>query len=117
MIPHPQKKQWKATYHKVYALGLRLIMNEEMKFGELTSQELNIGDIVEWSNWNDVNNNWDVKYGIITDVTNEIKAGRFVSVSKVIPINGPNAEMEFFTLSLKVVSHSKREELENEAQS
>jgi len=25
--------------------------------------------------------------------------------------------MEFFTLSLKVVSHSKREELENEVQS
>ena len=92
-------------------------MNEEMKFGELTSEELNIGDIVEWSNWNDSNSNWDVKYGIITDVTNEIKAGRLVSVSRVIPINGPKTEMEFFTLSLKVVSHSKREELENEVQS
>ena len=92
-------------------------MNEEKKFGELTSEELNIGDIVEWSNWNEVNNTWDVKYGIITAVTNEIKAGRLVSVSKVIPINGPNAEIEFFTLSLKVVSHSKRKELENEVQS
>jgi hypothetical protein len=92
-------------------------MNEEMKFGELSSEELNIGDIVEWSNWNDADSAWDIKYGIITDVTNEIKAGRLVSVSKVIPLNGPTAEMEFFTLSLKVVSHSKREELENEAQS
>jgi len=92
-------------------------MNEEMKFGELSSQELNVGDIVEWSNWNDADDDWDVKYGIITDVTNEIKAGRLVSVSRVIPLNGPQLEMEFFTLSLKVVSHSKRQELENEAQS
>ena len=88
-----------------------------MKFGELSSQELNVGDIVEWSNWNDADDDWDVKYGIITDVTNEIKAGRLVSVSRVIPLNGPQLEMEFFTLSLKVVSHSKRQELENEAQS
>ena len=92
-------------------------MNEEKKFGELAGDELNIGDIVEWSNWNDTENDWEVKYGIITDVTNEIKAGRLVSVSKVIPINGPQTEMEFFTLSLKVVSHSKREELKNEVQS
>ena len=92
-------------------------MNEEKKFGELTAEELNIGDIVEWSNWNDIENDWEVRYGIITNVTNEIKAGRLVSVSKVIPINGPNAEIEFFTLSLKVVSHSKRKELENEVQS
>ncbi len=88
-----------------------------MKFGELSSQELNVGDIVEWSNWNDADDDWDVKYGIITEVTNEIKAGRLVSVSRVIPINGPPTEMEFFTLSLRVVSHSKRQELENEAQS
>ena len=92
-------------------------MNEEKKFGELTADELNIGDIVEWSNWNDTENDWEVRYGIITDVTNEIKAGRLVSVSRVIPINGPQTEMEFFTLSLKVVSHSKREELKNEVQS
>jgi hypothetical protein len=92
-------------------------MNEERKFGELTADELNIGDIVEWSNWNDIENDWEVRYGIITNVTNEIKAGRLVSVSKVIPINGPQTEMEFFTLSLKVVSHSKREELKNEVQS
>tara|TARA_Y100000310_G_scaffold27533_1_gene26170 strand:- start:16 stop:294 length:279 start_codon:yes stop_codon:yes gene_type:complete len=92
-------------------------MNEEKKFGELAGDELNIGDIVEWSNWNDTENDWEVRYGIITDVTNEIKAGRLVSVSRVIPINGPQTEMEFFTLSLKVVSHSKREELKNEVQS
>ena len=92
-------------------------MNEKEKFGELASAELNIGDIVEWSNWNDTEAGWEVRYGIIKEVTNEIKAGRLVSVSRVIPINGPKTEMEFFTLSLKVVSHSKREELENEVQS
>ena len=40
-----------------------------------------------------------------------------MSVSKVIPLNGPKVEVEFFTLSLRVVSHAKREELQNEVQS
>jgi hypothetical protein len=92
-------------------------MNEEKKFGELTADELFSSLFVEWSNWNDTEAGWEVRYGIITEVTNEIKAGRLVSVSRVIPINGPATEMEFFTLSLRVVSHSKREELKNEVQS
>ena len=55
-------------------------MNEKEKFGELASQALNIGDIVEWSSWNFEFNNWDAKYGIITEIKNEIKGGRLVSV-------------------------------------
>ena len=70
----------------------------------------------EWSNWNEEIHDWSVKYGIITGITNDIKAGRLVSVSKVVPLNGPRAEVEFFTLSLRVVSHAKREELQSEVQ-
>ena len=92
-------------------------MNDDLKFGELAASELQIGDIVEWSNWNEQIQDWDVKYGIITEIINDIKGGRLVSVSKVIPLNGPKVEVEFFTLSLRVVSHAKREELQNEVES
>jgi len=91
-------------------------MNEDKKFGELTASGIEVGDIVEWSNWNEEIHDWSVKYGIITGITNDIKAGRLVSVSKVVPLNGPRAEVEFFTLSLRVVSHAKREELQSEVQ-
>jgi hypothetical protein len=89
-------------------------MNEKEKFGELAAEALNIGDIVEWSSWNFEFDDWDIKYGIITEIKNEIKGGRLISVSKVAPLSGSKAEMEFFTLGLKPISHSKREKLQNE---
>jgi hypothetical protein len=92
-------------------------MNEKEKFGEITSEALNVGDIVEWSSWNVEFSDWDVKYGIITEIKTEMKGGRLVSVSKVAPLIGNKIEVEFFTLSLRPVSQTKRDKLKNEFQS
>jgi len=93
-------------------------MDESLKFGELLARELSVGDIVEWSKWNEEENDWKIHYGIIIDIKNEIKSNRLVSVSRVIPLQGHHGpEIEFFTLSLRLVSPSKREELSNEVQS
>ena len=89
-------------------------MIEDLKFGELTAQELSIGDIVEWSTWNSKKDAWDMNYGIITSIRNEIKSNRLISVSKVLPLSNTYQELEFFTLSLKLVSPSKKEKLTNE---
>jgi hypothetical protein len=89
-------------------------MNEKLKFGELLAKSLDVGDIVEWSKWNSDLDKWDIHYGIITSVKNEIKSNRLVSISKVMPLNMPAYEIEFFTLSLRLVSPSKREELSSE---
>ena len=89
-------------------------MNEKLKFGELLAKSLGVGDIVEWSKWNNDLDKWDVYYGIITSVKNEMKSNRLVSISKVMPLNSPLQEIEFFTLSLRLVSPSKREELSSE---
>jgi len=92
-------------------------MNEKKKFGELAAEGLGVGDIVEWSAWNGAEAEWDVKYGIITAIKNEIKGGRLVSVSSVVPLNGPKLEVEFFTLSLRPVSQPNREKINHEIKS
>jgi hypothetical protein len=89
-------------------------MNKKPIFGEIFAKNLDVGDIVEWSKWNAAQDRWDMNYGIIIKVKNEIKSNRFVSISRVIPINDVAGELEFFTLSLKLVSAAKREELTHE---
>lgn len=89
-------------------------MNEKPIFGENYATNLEVGDIVEWSKWNTEKNGWDMHYGIIIKVKNEIKSNRLVSISRVIPLSDSNRELEFFTLSLRLVSPSKREQIKNE---
>lgn len=79
-------------------------MEEKSKFGEITGSEFQIGDLVEWSRWDKENQSFEMNYGIITEVINEIKSNRLVSVSKVVPVTAPSVEMEFFTLSLRLIS-------------
>ena len=83
-----------------------MIFQKKSEFGEMSSKEFNIGDIVEWSIWNTIQEEWSLKYGIVSDIKNEIRGNRLVSVSKVIPLNESSTEIEFFTLSLRLVSHS-----------
>ena len=89
-------------------------MTERDEFGELSANELFVGDIVEWSRWNSELEDWDHHYGIIIGVKNEIKSNRMVSISRVMPLHSPTNEIEFFTLSLRLVSPSKRKELSHE---
>jgi len=79
-------------------------MKEKAIFGETAGGEFQIGDLVEWVRWNKEENVFEPQYGLITEVKNEIKSNRLVSVSRVIPLNAPSSEKEFFTLSLRLVS-------------
>ena len=85
-----------------------MLMKEKIKFGELKAKELKIGDIVSWSKWNVETENWDEFMGVLLDTRNELVGNRLVSISKVMPLNNnmTSGELEFFTLSLKLVSHS-----------
>ena len=83
-------------------------MIESKVFGKTAADSFSIGDIVQWSSWNMEKQDWDEHYGIITDISNKLKSNRLVSVSKVRPLNSTNTEIEFFTLSLKMVSKVDR---------
>jgi len=79
-------------------------MDEKDPFGEVHSKEFAIGDIVEWSTWNSEFERWDRLYGVLLTIDNEIRSNRLVSVSKVMPLHSPNIELEFFTMSLRLVT-------------
>jgi|TARA_R110002074_G_scaffold154450_1_gene310007 hypothetical protein len=83
-------------------------MIEKEKFGELFSEELEIGDIVEWTTWNSKEENWDHNYGVLMSICNEVRTNHIVSISKVMPINGIHIELEFFTMSLRKVTKQER---------
>ena len=79
-------------------------MTKDSVFGESAAKSLTVGDIVEWSRWNSKENSWDMNYGLITNISNEIRSNRLVSICKVMPLNGTTHELEFFTLSLRLIS-------------
>jgi len=83
-------------------------MSKYKLFGGIAAESFSVGDIVQWSSWNMEKQNWDDNYGIITDISSVFKSNRLVSISKVSPLNDTNSEIEFFTLSLKMVSKVDR---------
>ena len=82
-------------------------MDEKDNFGELTAKIFDIGDIVEWSTWDSELDNWNSHYGLVINIKNDIRSGRLVSISTVKPVNDTAAEIEFFTVSLKLISKSR----------
>ena len=83
-------------------------MGKHKLFGGIAADSFSVGDIVQWSSWNIQKQNWDQNYGIITDISSVFISNRLVSVSKVRPLNSSSSEIEFFTLSLKMVSKVDR---------
>jgi hypothetical protein len=81
-----------------------MTLDDKENFGELSAHDFQIGDIVEWCLWDSLEGKWAPMYGILLEIKNEIRSDRVVSISRVMPLNEPHAEMEFFTLSLKPVN-------------
>ena len=79
-------------------------------FGEASSCDLKIGDMVEWSTWNTKKSRFDSNYGILVEIKNEIRSNRIISVSRVMPLYNPQSEIQLFSLSLRLVSSSKEEQ-------
>ena len=92
-----------------FVLGWLPIMNEKESFGQISSKDFKIGDIVEWSIWDSQKEKWKLQYGVLMEVKNEIRVNRLVSIATVVPLQGPKAELEFFAMSLRIVSASEKE--------
>ncbi len=79
-------------------------MTEKEAFGEHCAKVVTIGDIVEWTAWDTKAGEWVRYYGILLTIKKEIRSNRLVSISQVMPLHMPNTELEFFTMSLRLVS-------------
>ena len=84
-------------------------MTKREVFGELCSNDFQIGDIVEWSKWDAKKEAFNANYGILLDLKNTVISNRIVSVAKVVSIGEDKTEREFFTLSLKLISRKNTE--------
>jgi hypothetical protein len=82
-------------------------MTEKDAFGENLSKNFIVGDLVEWTSWDSKEEEWARYYGILLTIKNEIRSNRLVSISKVTPLHLPNTELEFFTMSLRLVSRGE----------
>jgi len=78
-------------------------MNEKEQFGELSAEEFQVGNIVQWTTWNKLSEEWDTNYGLLMKLENMIRSNRMVSIATVRPLNEQFEEKELFTLSLKLV--------------
>ena len=81
------------------------MMSDGKAFGELQSEKLSIGDMVEWTTWSDIDKQWASNYGILIKIENRVKSNRIVSVSTVKPINEPHEILELFTISLHPIDN------------
>jgi hypothetical protein len=82
-------------------------MESKQNFGELSAKSIEIGDIVEWTTWNFKIETWDSHFGVVFEIKNKIVGNRLVSVSRIMPINRDNAEIECFTMNLRTISRAE----------
>jgi len=82
-------------------------MDKKAGLGEISSEELQVGDMVEWSRWSSENETWEPHYGILIETKNEFRSNRLVSISKVVPLEYPGPELEFFTITLRKLSSAE----------
>jgi hypothetical protein len=82
-------------------------MDEKETFGSQSSHDFAVGDIVEWRTWDSVHEEWSPHYGILIETQNEFRSNRLVSISKVVSLENPGPELEFFTVTLRKLSSSE----------
>jgi len=87
-------------------------MNEKTSFGESVAKDFTVGDIVEWTTWDSNAESWKRNYGVLLSIQNEIRSNRLVSISRVMPMHERFLELEFFTMSLRLVSHNDQIEID-----
>jgi hypothetical protein len=86
-------------------------MEKTNNFGEISSKNIKIGDIVAWSRWNSDESDWKEHLGVVLEVKNSIISNRMVCVTLIMPLKEPKIPVELFTFSLKLVSSVEEKEV------
>ena len=86
-------------------------MEKTNNFGEISSKNIKIGDIVAWSKWDSDESDWKEHLGVVLEVKNSIISNRMVCVTLIMPLKEPKIPVELFTFSLKLVSSVEEKEV------
>ena len=86
-------------------------MEKKTNFGELSAENIKIGDIVAWNKWNLDKSGGIQHLGVVLEVKNAIVSNRMVCVTLVMPLKEPKIPLELFTFSLKLVSSVEEKEV------
>ena len=69
-------------------------------FGNLTAEDLSVGELVYWYDWNAGNYEFKRVYGILTGIK-EIEYGdRPVSMAEIVPLAPSNKKVDIFVMHL-----------------
>ena len=86
-------------------------MEKTNNFGEISSKNIKIGDIVAWSRWDSSICDWKEHLGVVLEVKYSIISNRMVCVTLIMPLKEPKIPVELFTFSLKLVSSVEEKEV------
>jgi hypothetical protein len=76
-------------------------MEKKNNFGEIASENIQIGDIVAWSRWD----------SSISDWKEHLISNRMVCITLIMPLKEPKIPVELFTFSLKLISSVEEKEV------
>ena len=69
-------------------------------FGKLTAEELYVGELVYWYDWNACNFEFKRVYGILTGTKEVEYGGRPVSMAEVVTLAPSNKKVDIFVMHL-----------------
>ena len=69
-------------------------------FGKLTAEELSVGELVYWYNWNAGNYEFERMYGILTGTKEVEYGGRMVSMAQIVTLAPSNKKVDIFVMHL-----------------
>jgi|TARA_A100001011_G_C13881817_1_gene663290 hypothetical protein len=69
-------------------------------FGKLTAEELSVGELVYWYNWNAGNYEFERMYGILTGTKEVEYGGRMVSMAEIVTLAPSNKKVDIFVMHL-----------------
>lgn len=85
-------------------MGLKVTKN----FGKLTAEDLSVGELVYWYDWNEGTYEFKRVYGILTAIKEVDYSGRPVSVAEVVTLAPSNKKINIFVMHL----HKSKDEQE-----
>jgi len=69
-------------------------------FGNITAEDLSVGELVYWYDWSSENYEFKRTYGILTGIKDVEYSGRAVSMAEVVTLAPTNHKVDVFVMHL-----------------